>query len=225
MNDFLLNWISSMGMLALVWGFCAAMVDLTLTRRYPHLHTALLWTGGFLTLVVLTSLVDVIYEALVFLIPSGYDFISFIADSLFVAVVGIWFIFVSWRIYRGTISSKIFIASFILFIGLSSSDLSFSIVHMIFPWDLYQLKFATCVLILIILTIGLILTNRFLIKTMQETNRDLRGDFRNVLFIPLAIYLTYAVICCLWNSQEGNIFFIPEITTKRISNNLFSNRK
>ncbi|MDO9523341.1 MAG: PP2C family protein-serine/threonine phosphatase [Methanocorpusculum sp.] len=216
MNDFLLNWISSMGMLALVWGFCAAMVDLTLTRRYPHLHTALLWTGGFLTLVVLTSLVDVIYEALVFLIPSGYDFISFIADSLFVAVVGIWFIFVSWRIYRGTISSKIFIASFILFIGLSSSDLSFSIVHMIFPWDLYQLKFATCVLILIILTIGLILTNRFLIKTMQETNRDLRGDFRNVLFIPLAIYLTYAVICCLWNSQEGNIFFIPEITTKII---------
>jgi len=216
MNDFLLNWISSMGMIALVWIFCAAAVDLTLTRRYPRLHTALLWTGGFFTLVVLTSLVDIIYEACVFLIPSGYDFISFTADCLFVAVVGLGFVFVSWRIYRGTTSAKIFIASFILFFGLSSCDLSFSIVHMIFPWDLYQLKFATCILILIILTIGLILMKRFLIKTMQETNRDLQGNFRNVLFIPLTVYLTYAVMCSLWNSQEGNIYFIPEITTRII---------
>ncbi|MDD2803022.1 MAG: PP2C family protein-serine/threonine phosphatase [Methanocorpusculum sp.] len=216
MNDFLLNWAGSMGMIFLIWLFCAAMVDLTMTRRYSRLRTAALWAGGFLILVVLTSLVDMIYEACVFLIPSGYDFISFIADSLFVAVVGLGFIFVSWRIYRGTTSSKFFIASFILFIGLSICDLSFSIIHMIFPWDLYQLKFATCVLILIILTLGLILTNRFLIKTMQETNRDLRGDFRNVLFIPLAVYLIYAVISSLWNSQEGAVFFIPEITTRII---------
>ena len=216
MNDFLLNWAGSMGMIFLIWLFCAAMVDLTMKRRYSRLRTAALWAGGFLILVVLTSLVDMIYEACVFLIPSGYDFISFIADSLFVAVVGLGFIFVSWRIYRGTTSSKFFIASFILFIGLSICDLSFSIIHMIFPWDLYQLKFATCVLILIILTLGLILTNRFLIKTMQETNRDLRGDFRNVLFIPLAVYLIYTILSCLWNSQEGSIFFIPEITTRII---------
>jgi len=216
MNDFLLNWVSSMCMIALIWIFCAVIVDMTLTRRYPRLHTALLWTGGFLTLIFLTSLIDVIYEAFVFLIPSGYDFISFIADCLFVAVVGVWFIFVSWKMYRGTASSKFFIASFILFIGLSICDLSFSIVHMIFPWDLYQLKFATCILILIILTISLILTTHFLIKTMQETNRDLQGDFRNVLFIPLTVYLTSAIICCMWNSQEGSIFFIPEITTKII---------
>ena len=216
MNDFLLNWAGSMGMIFLIWLFCAAMVDLTMKRRYSRLRTAALWAGGFLILVVLTSLVDMIYEACVFLIPSGYDFISFIADSLFVAVVGLGFIFVSWRIYRGTTSSKFFIASFILFIGLSICDLSFSIIHMIFPWDLYQLKFATCVLILIILTLGLILTNRFLIKTMQETNRDLRGDFRDVLFIPLAVYLTYTILSCLWNSQEGSIFLIPEITTRII---------
>ncbi len=216
MNDFLLNWAGSMGMIFLIWLFCAAMVDLTMTRRYSRLRTAALWAGGFLILVVLTSLVDMIYEACVFLIPSGYDFISLLADSLFVAVVGLGFIFVSWRIYRGTTSSKFFIASFILFIGLSICDLSFSIIHMIFPWDLYQLKFATCVLILIILTLGLILTNRFLIKTMQETNRDLRGDFRDVLFIPLAVYLTYTILSCLWNSQEGSIFLIPEITTRII---------
>ncbi len=205
-----------MCMIALAWIFCAVMVNLTLTRRYSSLHTALLWIGGFLTLVVLTSFVDVVYEACAFLIPSGYDFISLLADCLFVTVVGVWFVFVSWKMYRGTPSSKIFIASYILFIGLSICDLSFSIIHMMFPWDLYQLKFASCVLILIILTIVLILTNRFMIKTMQETNRDLRGDFRNVLFIPVAVYLTYAVISCMWNSQEGAVFFIPEITTRVI---------
>ncbi|HJJ37258.1 MAG TPA: hypothetical protein O0X47_01730, partial [Methanocorpusculum sp.] len=79
MNDFLLNWAGSMGMIFLIWLFCAAMVDLTMTRRYSRLRTAALWAGGFLILVVLTSLVDMIYEACVFLIPSGYDFISFIA--------------------------------------------------------------------------------------------------------------------------------------------------
>ncbi len=65
------------------------MVNLTLTRRYSGLHTALLWIGGFLTLVVLTSFVDVVYEACAFLIPSRYDFISLLADCLFVTVVGV----------------------------------------------------------------------------------------------------------------------------------------
>jgi sigma-B regulation protein RsbU (phosphoserine phosphatase) len=203
-------------MVALVWVFCAAMVNLTLTRRYSRLHTVLLWTGGFLTLIVLTSLVDIIYEAFVFLIPSGYDFISFIADILFVTVVGVWFLFMSWRLYRGTASSKFFIASFILFIGLGSCDLAFSIVHIILPWDLYLQKFASCVLSMIMLAIGLILTIRFLMKTMQETNRDMRGNFQTVMFIPITVYLIYAVISSLWNSQEGNLFFIPEITTKII---------
>ncbi len=214
MNDFLLNWLGSMGMIALVWVFCAAMVDLTLTRRHSRLHTALLWAGGFLIVVVLTSFIDILYEAFVFLIPSGYDFVSFIADSLFVIVFGLGFIFVSWRIYRGTRSSKIFIASFIIIIGLSSCDLSFSIIHRTCPWDLCQMKFATCILILIILTIGLILTKRFLVKTMQETNRDLQGDFQNVLFIPLVVGLIYVLLSSLWNSQEGTVFFIPEIMTR-----------
>ncbi|ABN07615.1 Stage II sporulation E family protein [Methanocorpusculum labreanum Z] len=205
-----------MCMIALVWIFCAVMVNLTLTRKYSGLHTALLWIGGFLTLVVLTSFVDVVYEACVFLIPSGYDFISLLADCLFVTVVGVWFVFVSWKMYRGTSSSKLFIASYILFIGLSICDLSFSIIHMMFPWDLYQLKFAACILILIALTIGLMLVSRFQIKTIQETNRDLQGDFRDVLFIPIAVYLAYAVLSCLWNSQEGTVFFIPEITTRII---------
>ncbi|RBQ23553.1 MAG: hypothetical protein ALMCE001_17210 [Methanocorpusculum sp. MCE] len=101
-----------MCMIALAWIFCAVMVNLTLTRRYSCLHTALLWIGGFLTLVVLTSFVDVVYEACAFLIPSGYDFISLLADCLFVTVVGVWFVFVSWKMYRGTPSSKIFIASY-----------------------------------------------------------------------------------------------------------------
>lgn len=205
-----------MGMITLVWMFCVAMVDLTLTRRYSHLHTALLWTAGFFTLVILTSLIDVIYEACVSLIPSGYDIISFIADCLFVIVVGIWFILASWLIYRNTTSSKLFISSFFLLIGLSSCDLTFTIIKMIFPWNLYQLKFATCILITIILMISLILTARFLVKIMQETNRDLQGDFRKVLFIPITVYLIYAVICSLWNSQDGGILFIPEIITKII---------
>ncbi len=115
MNDFLLNWVSSMGMISLIWIFCAVMADLTLKRRYPRLHTALLWAGGFLILVGLTSLVDVIYEAFIYLIPSGYNFISFIADCLFVTVVDVWFIFVSWLIYRNTTSSKLFISSFFFF--------------------------------------------------------------------------------------------------------------
>ncbi len=87
---------------------------------------------------------------------------------------------------------------------------------MIFPWNLYQLKFATCILITIILMIGLILTARFLVKIMQETNRDLQWDFRKVLFVPITVYIIYAVICSLWNSQDRGIFFIPEIITKII---------
>ncbi len=216
MNDFLLNWISSMCIMALVWVFCVAMVNLTLTRRYSRPHTVILWTAGFLTLVVLTSLVDIIYEACVFLIPIGYDYISFIADGLFVTVFGVWFLFMSWRLYRGTASSKLFIASFILFIGLSSCDLAFSLFRIIHPWSLYLQKFGSCVLIVIMLAICLALTIRFLMKTMQETNRDLRGNFHTVMFIPITVFLTSAVICSLWNSQEGNILFIPEITTKTI---------
>jgi len=216
MNDFLLNWVSSMGMILLVWVFCAAMADLTLTRRYSRLQTALLWTGGFLTLVVLTSIVDVIYEASAAFIPGGYDVISFIADSLFVIVVGICFILAAWLIYRNTTSSKLFLSSFFLLLGLSSCDLAFTISKMIFPWELYELKLAACVLILIILTICLILTNFFLAGIMKETNRELRGDFRKVLFVPITVYLIYAVISCMWNSQEGTSLFIPEITTKII---------
>lgn len=216
MYDFLLNWISSMGMTLLVWAFCAAMVDQILARRYSRLQTALLWTGGFLALVVLVSLIDVIYEVFAAIIPNGYDVISFIADSLFVIMIGICFILAAWLIYRNTPSSKIFLSSFFLLLGLSSCDLAFVISKMIFPWDLYQLKFATCVFSLIILIIGLILTNRFLVKMMKETNLDLRGDFRKVMFVPITVYPIYAVICCMWNSQEGTSFFIPEITTKII---------
>ena len=216
MNDFFLNWISSMCIMALIWVFCVAMVNLTLTRRYSREHTVILWTAGFLTLVVLTSLVDIIYEACVFLIPIGYDYISFIADGLFVTVIGVWFLFMSWRLYLGTATSKLFIASFILFIGLSSSDLAFSLFRIFHPWSLYLQKFGSCVLILIILTVGLILTARFLGRAMNDTIRDLRGDFRKFLFVPITVCLMYAVICSLWNSQEGNILFIPEITTKII---------
>lgn len=213
--------LSSLTIILVFWIFSAAMVNQTLARKYSLPKTITSWAVGFCILVIACIALLITHEIIApNLSAASFDLIGYITDTIITLLISLFFLLSSVKIYRGTLSEKIFSASLYAIINLSCSDIALILMKYVLSEGEYNSPvyyLGQSFFLILLLTAVLIIVVPPLSVSLKELFTGVKYNLKIYLFVPVITYLSYLTICCLWNTQPGSFMMIPQIITRVVT--------